>query len=783
MKRVRRLLVAAIVIIAAAVGVSYQYQRGLLARAAPALPKTLPTGIQATADDWHYAHTKGDGALYEVRAKEYRQIKEPSLWELEQVELKLFHKGGATFDRITSAKAQFDTAEGVLFSEGEVEITMGLRPQQQPREKLLRIKSSGVRFETKTSLATTDKPATFQFDRGDGRSTGARYDSNSQELYLAKDVELHWRSPNRQDKNMVVQAGELTYKEKESKVYLGPWSRLLRGSLTLNATTSVVFLDKGDIRLVEAQQALGSDKQEKRLLEYGASQLNMHFSPEGEVETIDGTGNARLTSTAAASRTDVTAERVDLTFQATADNSLLQRALANGKTVIEAKPIPRPGVALADTRILRSDVVEMLMKPNGEWIDKVATHTPGRMELEPNRPGQPRRHMDADRITMTYADENRIRDLRATQVQTRTEYPGAAKKRDPALTWSKDLNASFHPQTGELAQLEQWDQFRYEEGSRKAKSDHATLNAPDEKITLRGVARVSDPTGATDADTIWINQKNSDFDAEGHVVSSRLPDPQKPAAPGATSGKSGSLLGGEELTQARAKVMHTRDDNQQIQYEGDAMLWQGANRITAQRIDIDRRTDVLVATTGVVSQFVERKTPVAPAAQGSAVAAKPAPPAPAETIFTVVKSQTMHYNDRTRIAHYRGEVFLTRPGLQVQSQELQAFLTQTTEGESSLEKAYADGQVKIQQTTPERTRTGFGEHSEYYVQDERILLQGGEPQLIDSVRGTTRGKQLTYFANNDRLVVDGTDAKAPAVSRIKRKIRITPAKPVVGGRK
>jgi len=48
------------------------------------------------------------------------------------------------------------------------------------------------------------------------------------------------------------------------------------------------------------------------------------------------------------------------------------------------------------------------------------------------------------------------------------------------------------------------------------------------------------------------------------------------------------------------------------------------------------------------------------------------------------------------------------------------------------------------------------------------VLKGGEPQLVDSQRGTTRGDELTYWAAHDRLVVAGAPEK-PATSRIRRK--------------
>jgi lipopolysaccharide export system protein LptA len=85
-----------------------------------------------------------------------------------------------------------------------------------------------------------------------------------------------------------------------------------------------------------------------------------------------------------------------------------------------------------------------------------------------------------------------------------------------------------------------------------------------------------------------------------------------------------------------------------------------------------------------------------------------------------------------------------------------------------LERAFADGAVEIVETSKDRVRRGTGEHGEYEVSSEKVVLHGGQPVLNDSVRGTARGQRLTYFANNDRLLVDG-HANQPAVSKINRR--------------
>ena len=97
---------------------------------------------------------------------------------------------------------------------------------------------------------------------------------------------------------------------------------------------------------------------------------------------------------------------------------------------------------------------------------------------------------------------------------------------------------------------------------------------------------------------------------------------------------------------------------------------------------------------------------------------------------------------------------------------MRSFLSEAGSG-NSLEKAYADGKVELQQSAPGRTRTGTSEHAEYFVSDEKIILRGGSPLLVDSLKGNTHGDELTYFSGDDRLLVNGAPER-PATSRLRR---------------
>ena len=756
MRRTRRLILLLILAIAVAVGFIYNKQKTSQAEAAPPIPDSLPTGTSAKLKGWSLTKDDGNRRVFRIHARDMREISEGNRYELLGVDLQVFHKTNDSFDRVRSEKALFDKSDGVLFSEGDVEITLGVPSGDTPKPsgKLLVIKSSGVRYDSRTGKAFTERAAAFTFDRGEGSATGAEYEPATGELRMFKDVSLTWHPLTATGKTMHVEAGTLVYKERESKVLLSPWSRLKRDTLTMDAADSIVFLNEGVIQLVDAQNAHGVDLDPNRKLDYAADQLRMNFDEDGIVKTITGENNAKLLSTSATASTTITATRVDMEFDTSGDSSTLQKATSVGKSVIESKPVPRPDTPQQETKIMRSEVIQVSMKPGGQEIQTVETHTPGSLEFVPNAPGQKHRFLNGERFWIKYGAQNEIESFRAITAVTRTESEQIKGKPPipPAITSSKDLLAEFEPKGGTLAKLEQWNDFRYEAGERRARTDRAVLDYAKNSITLTGPAsRVWDPTGSTSADKILLNQKSGDFEAIGNVTSIHVPEKKKDAS---------GILSGDEPIQAKAAHMTSTDNNLQIHYDGNAILWQGPNRLQADRIFIDRDDEKLEAHGSVVSQFLDKSN--------TTKSQEPKTP-PKAAVFTIIKAPDMTYVDSERVAHYTNGVSLNRPGLDVQSRELRSYLKSAEANSgSSLDKAFADGEVRIVQSSPGRKRTGTSEHAEYYVDEAKVILQNGQPQLVDTLRGTTKGKQLTWFSNNDRLLVDGA-ASLPTESNIRRR--------------
>ncbi|MBZ5635213.1 MAG: LPS export ABC transporter periplasmic protein LptC [Acidobacteriia bacterium] len=770
MRPTRWLFLAAIVAIVFMVGATYIKRRDMLEKETPVQPKPLETGIDGRANDWQHTVFKGDQKHFTIRARNIREQKEPSLMELEGVELQLFHENGEKSDLIRSEKAQFDTAAKILYSDGDVDITMGVPADQPPTGRLLRIHGSGMRFASDTGKATTDRPVAFSFDRGNGSAVGAEYDPSTRELQLHNKVVLEWRGKTPDAKPMHAEADQAIYTERDSKVVLFPSSKLIRDTLHMDGGRSDVQLDRGVIRSAKIQMARGVHDDPGRKVEYAADELNINFDDGMVIRTIEGHDHAKLISTSDTARTTVNSDHLNLDFETSGKESTLRTAVATGKSVVEANPVPRPGTQTGDSRVLRSDVVRLAMKPGGKEIDRVETDGPGKFEILPNHPDQPKRSMQGDRIWVAYGKENRIQSVRSINATTLTERPpkapGTRQGSTPTLTHtqSKDILATFDPNTGEMVRLEQTTNFQYEEGDRRARGDKATLDQSKDLMTLDGSARTWDPTGSVNANRILLNQKSGDYTAEGHVSSTRQPD---------RKGASSAMLSNDEVMQAVADRMISTGDNKHIRYEGNARVWQGANRVDADRIEIDRDRRVMEAHGKVVSQFADKSSDKNQDKSGEAKGQEKSSKAkaPAAPVFTVVRATDLVYTEETRVAVYQGGTVLTRPGLTVNSRELQAFL-KPADSDSSLDKAFAEGAVKIVSIVatvkPARTRIGTSEHAEYYADEQKVILQKGQPLLVDNVQGDASGEQLTWWANNDRLLVDGVPSK-PAKSTIRKK--------------
>src|SRR5262249_21223260 len=148
------------------------------------------------------------------------------------------------------------------------------------------------------------------------------------------------------------------------------------------------------IRRMTALKAQGSQKTSDRSMVWAADELEVAFNDDGVAQRVIANKNAALESTSSVSQTKVTADHVELALEQQGSDAILSQISANGRAVATQKPLPGPGRQIGETHVLRSDVLEMKMRPGGHEIESLVTKTPGQLEFIPNLPVQHHRTLD-----------------------------------------------------------------------------------------------------------------------------------------------------------------------------------------------------------------------------------------------------------------------------------------------------------------------------------------------------------------------------------------------------
>lgn len=762
MRGLGRLLALLFIVLLIATGVVFYYQRLAAKANATPTPPPLPENVAGTADRWQWSHTVGGKPMVEVSARSYRMIQMPSTVELEDVELKIF--GGSTdcYDLVKSRRADVDTRAKTMVSEGEVEIIMqvpnnGDPPPAHPTV----IRSSKVHFETESGIARTTERTHFQFADGFGEAIGAVYNPQTKEIVLESEAAFTFQKPGGANAPTKVWAAHAIYLEAAGLVKLTGPTRMERNNLILNAGDATIEMLLGNIHRVEAVTVSGTDTYPQRKLAFGGDRAELLYRDDGTLRELISHSGSRLDSETPTGRNRVRSVRMHLHFLDGAPDATLEKALAQGQAKLESVPLGE-AARRQPRRTLESDIVELRMRPGGEEMEQVQTHAPGTVTFFPATVEQRQRVLRGDRITAIYGPQNRMRNFRATGKITTESAPSAAgiaaalQRKEPPPpslnTRSSDLEASFLPDSGELEWMKQWGNFEFDEGQRRGRAESALLHQKEHYNLLEGQARVWDDAGSLQAKRIRTQEPSGDLLAEGNVVSTRKPEPRDKTKPKAQTRET-ALPGGDEALQATAQKMTTRDQNQWIRYEGNARLWQGASRLHADVATIDRKQQTLAGQGNVFSQIEEAGQP--------STKGKSAP------TYTLIHSDRMLYEEAKKLATYTGTVRMRRAGLSVDAASMRMVLAEDAAGQTQLKQSFADGDVRILMREAATIRRGGSEHAEYYPEETKMVLYGGEPFFEDQKQGATRGKRLTYFSNDDRLIVESGET-APALSIIRR---------------
>ncbi len=748
----RVLLLTAITITALGTGGAYLARSRRAAQNRQAPPVRIPSDVNQSAQGFSMSKTDGKRTLFKVTARKAVDFRETGKSELEDVEIEIFGATGDRSDHIRSKHCLYDSKANRIFSEGEVEIELASLPGQAPLPAPLRrgspmwVKTSGLLFDQETQVATTDKELSFRFDQGKGQSHGAVYDSRAQSLVLKQGVQL---SIEKRDPPVEMRAAEMRYLQKENQLRM-THPELRREGQSVTADEGVVFLD--DHRNAKSATLTGhiqgTDTSNGRDSQFAADRLELTLDDRQQVTFATATGNVSGANRSRGGRSEGHAARLEMDF--TGPEGSLRTAEWKGQVRMIFHP--DPAQPKGQTKTVTSEQVEMVMQPGGRELATARTLAPGRLEISGG--GEPRRVLTANNFRMEFGAKDQVKQLRAqgqVRSESEVEQRAGSKPAPPRITTSDQLVADFTADTQQIETVEQSGHFTYQEGDRQGKGDRATYQASTTTTVLVGGKddpQFWDPTGRVIAKRITINDKTGEALAEQDVRATQIPS---------DNDKSSALLAG--TGQNKKDPLHATTDRLRwdrkagiSHYEGGpggrARLWQGQDFLEARTVDMDRPNRKVTASGDVYSFLVqEGKEPMR------------------------ITAENLVYTDGDRRAHYERQVVMKSQDMVATSAALDAYLSppeasaQQANSQSRLERAVATGNVHMNQ--PARpaqpghkavpARRGEAERGEYSAQEDKVILSGGQPKIYDDVRGTTSGRELTYFIADDRILVVGDE--------------------------
>ena len=732
---------AALVLLGYAVS-DYAGSRGATAfDAARSTPK-LPVEVAAKARSWNWSQSTGDSSRVEIFAESFSQDAAGGQIDLYGVELRVFHEEGSVYDRVVSDAATFSLTDKKLFSEGETVITLDV-PAAGRAERRTVITTSAVTFYTAGNQARTERPTAYVFDGGRGRSVGAVYESGAGVLHMRSDVYLERFAAGPEAVPTRIRAGELYYHEQAGRIDLRQRAKVERGAQWLDCSEGTVWLYEGAVRRIEAIEAVGGERGEKRAIRFETPRFEAYYSANQVLERLHGYGETTFTAADALQTLTVNGARMTLFYRSIDGGQDSELERVDVRRAARVRSDPR-GAGLRRTVV--SEVLDLRMRPGGREVERIETHEPGRIELLPVGMAGGRKTLDAKRIGIAYGDANRMRSLSAAGGVRLLREP--EKEGLPALeTWSAGLEADFDPQSDEMTRLRQWDGFRFVEGERRGRADTGIFDAAANALELTGKAEVVDAAGRVTARRIMLNRAAQRLEAETEVTSVFYGEASDPSA-----GPGAGLFAEDAPVYAAAARMLSDQRSGVIEYRGQARLWQEANRVEAERITIDRGARTLSARRRVATSLT---------AAGGAGEKAPEP--------VTVYAADLRYDEDSRRAVFDGQVDFRRGRLRVLSDSLTAVLA-AAEGEAGgMESAAAAGAVRISEMGAGTGRSGFGERAVYDPEASAVVLTGRPARLVSAAGDETRGAELTYLTDGDRLRVSSRGSDRAYTYRRARK--------------
>ena len=720
-------------------------------------PPPPPPSVERQSGEITFSKVEKDRTIFTVRASRSTEFKGKDENLLEEVQITIFGQSGERHDTIHTTSCQYARGSGKIICSGEVQMDLQSAadaerpPKDATSARLVHVETRGVTFDRMSGIAETDQPVRFTFPSGGGEAVGARYQSDGGILRLKRDVHLTIRqpatasskaaqTPDKREQEAHVRGAALEFRrETNSLRLLGPVDADF-GAVHLTAGELTLLLDASN-RAQRLAASAGAGGARPEIRSHGtrgestvtADSVTAQFAQAGWVQRIEAAGSVRGSLHGQTEEDQLQADRMemqllprvekphDLTFEG---NVSMQASFASGDSRSLQTAAMRVLFGEEENRASRPVRGETLAAGTIHWTEHAATNGGAATHME----------LSANHLALDFGAGGRAERLEAQgNVQTQRQIPGKALQTATSQSATAQLAAS-----GGWTQMDLHGDVRLKEGDRNAQAEQAIFHRAEQTAVLTGNARVRDPATETQARQITFMQTTGDIHAEGGVRSTDL------------SPHSSAIHLAPQSANVTADKLQANSQTGRALYTGHARLWQGDSVLEADAIELLRSPRGLNANGNVRAVFPQTALAVKTPAGASPVQAAAKQAARSSNLWHV-QSESLTYREADNRAHLEKNVFAACDTERIRAAALDLyFMRSQINGAQQLSRALGTGGVTVEQGD----RRGVAERGEYLASAGKFVLSGGTPTLYDALRGTTTGRQLTFFLADDTIIVD-----------------------------
>ncbi len=815
----RTLVLAAGVLLVLALGaflVVAKYKRQFNVRE---LPKKLGIDIQQEANGVTYSHALGSHSQFKIHASKVVQLKNDHAL-LHDVKIELFGEDGSRIDRIEGDEFEYDQKNSTATATGPVEITMmrpGVAPAIAPKAAAskvvhdkaiakplasaaeaaargeVHIKTSGLTFDYKSGVTTTNARVDFQLTQGEGSSMGATYDSMKGVLVLDHAVEMTTlRAGNtvaihaqhaefdRDDLLCRMHAAKADYHEgqasaTEAKILFREDGSAVRldatdgftidsgaGGHIAAPTGSLDFDEHNQPRHGHLEGGVQMDSATgTRKIHGSAPMANLEFNSQGQLRHAHLERGVEMTSedrTMAAATAKSAAEPLrasrtwrapvtDVEFRNAKQRGQVEPATIHGMGGVVITAESQRGKAAPVPSKLAADELSGDFGPNSALTAMTGT---GHASIEETTVTGSRQTASGDRLQAHFIAGALKADA------PKIGLGGSAQIEQAVLEGHVVLTQTPAAKLGGAAQAEM-----------KATAGKAVYEGAGEWLHLAANPRVVDGAIELTADKIDVSQQSGDALAHGNVKATWLDagsstnDKMQNAAANDTM-----ALGGQGPAHAIAQQAELHRASNEAVFTGHARMWQQANSIQGPVIVLDRAKKSLVSRSSDAGEPV-RVVLLSDTGIGNAVdakttgsnAAKPATPS-----VIRVHGGELDYSDIERKAVMAGgslgPVIAETGTAASASNRVDLYLVPSgvhpgkDASQGQVDHMTASGNIVLTSDG----RRGTGDQLTYTGRTGQYVLTGTPaepPRMTDSTRGSVTGEALIFNGRDDSVTIEG----------------------------